>query len=100
MESAANSNSLKRPNSGCAEAARMAERELSAFFNAMKGLFDAKRAELSAEEWLRELNQVDGLPGSSQEWRSITTKVLARLASRLSALPVMEDGNGSRKWCG
>ncbi len=63
----------------------MAERELSAFFNAVTRVFGSEQAELSAEDWLRELAEIDGLPASAREWRSITAKVSTRLASRVNA---------------
>jgi len=63
----------------------MAERELSAFFNVVSQLFGAEQAELSAEDWLQELIETDGLPASTREWRLITAKVSTRLASRVSA---------------
>lgn len=63
----------------------LAERELSAFFNAVTRLFGSEQAELSAEEWLRELIEIGGLPTSAREWRLITAKVSTRLASRVSA---------------
>jgi hypothetical protein len=63
----------------------MAEKELSAFFNAVSRMFGSEQAELSAEDWLHELIDIDGLPASAGEWRIITAKVLSRLASRLTA---------------
>jgi hypothetical protein len=63
----------------------MAERELSAFFNAVTQLFGSEQAELSAEDWLQELIEIDGLPTSTREWRLITAKASTRLASRVSA---------------
>ena len=65
----------KNPDSRCADLMTMAERELSAFFNAITQLFGSEQAELSAEDWLRELTEIDGLPTSAREWRLITTKV-------------------------
>src|ERR1700677_2476072 len=67
----------------CPDLARMAERELSAFFNAVTQLFGPEQAELSAEDWLRELIEVDGLPASAREWRLITARSSTRLASRV-----------------
>jgi hypothetical protein len=61
----------------------MAERELSSFFNAITQLFGAEEAELSAEDWLQEVLEVDGLPASTREWRLITAKASTRLASRV-----------------
>jgi hypothetical protein len=63
----------------------MAERELSAFFNAVTQLLGSEQAELSAEDWLHELVEIDDLPVSTQEWRLITAKVSTRLAGRVSA---------------
>jgi hypothetical protein len=53
----------------CTDLTTMAERELSAFFNAVTQLFGSEQAELSAEEWLQELMTVDDLPTSTREWR-------------------------------
>jgi hypothetical protein len=72
-------------NSRCADLMPMAERELSAFFNAVIELFGSEQAELSAEDWLQELIEIDGLPASAREWRSLTAKVSTRLASRVNA---------------
>jgi hypothetical protein len=72
-------------NSPCADVTTMAERELSAFFNAITELFGSEQAELSAEDWLRELETVASLPASPHEWRWITARVSTRLASRLCA---------------
>jgi len=66
-------------NSGCADLMRMAERELSAFFSAVTQLFGSEQAELSAEDWLHELIEIDSLPTSAREWRTITAKVSTRL---------------------
>jgi len=71
----------RSPNSssGCAHLMTMAERELSAFFNAVTQLFGPEQADRSAEDWLHELIEIDGLPTSAREWRLITAKVSARL---------------------
>jgi hypothetical protein len=68
----------------CADVTTLAERELSAFFSAVTQLFGSEQAELSAEEWLQTLIEIDGLPASAREWRLITAKVSTRLASRVS----------------
>jgi hypothetical protein len=75
----------KHFNFPCADVTTMAERELSAFFSAVTQRFGSEEAELSAEDWLHELTEIDGLPDSAREWRLITTKALSRLASRLIA---------------
>ena len=72
-------------DSGCTDLMTMAERELSAFFNAVTEVFGAEQAEISAEDWLQEVIDIDGLPASSREWRLITAKASTRLASRVSA---------------
>ena len=72
-------------SSPCPDLMAMAERELVACFNAITQLFGSEQAELSAEDWLQELIEIDGLPASTREWRSITAKVSIRLASRVSA---------------
>jgi hypothetical protein len=62
----------------------MAERELSAFFKAITQSFGSEQAEISAEDWLQELIEVDGLPASAREWRLISAKASTWLASRES----------------
>jgi hypothetical protein len=69
----------------CADLATMAERELSSFFNAVTQLFGSEQAELSAEDWLHELIEIDGLPSSNREWRLISVRVSTRLAGRVNA---------------
>jgi hypothetical protein len=72
-------------SSGCADLMTMAERELSALFNAVTQLFGSEQADLSTEDWLHELTEIDGLPTSAREWRLITAKVLTRLPIRVQA---------------
>jgi hypothetical protein len=75
----------KDSNPDCADLITMAERELSAFFDAVTQLFGSYQAELSAEDWLSELIEIDDLPASTREWRLITAKASTRLASRVTA---------------
>ena len=77
---------LKNSNPPCADFMTMAERELAAFSNAVTQLFGPEQAELSAEDWLQELIEIDGLPASPSERRLITAKVSTRLASRVKVL--------------
>jgi len=77
--------SLKNANPCCADFVAIAEQELSAFLNAVTQLFGSEQSELSAEDWLREVIEIDGLPASPGEWRLITAKVSTRLASRVTA---------------
>ena len=83
--------SLKNSNPCSPDFIAMAEHELSAFFKAVTQLFGAEQAELSAEDWLRELVEIDGLPASTREWRLITAKVSSRLASRVNPISVSNE---------
>jgi len=85
MNPLARSKPSKHFNLRCADFMTMAERELSAYFTAISQLFGSEQAELSAEDWLQELIDVDNLPASPREWRLITAKTSSRLASRLNA---------------
>lgn len=85
MNSLAHSKPSTNSNPRCSELETMAERELSAFFNAVTQLSGSEQAELSAEDWLHEFIEIDALPTSAREWRSITAKVATRLASRVIA---------------
>ena len=72
-------------NHPCPDLTMMAEREFSAYYNAVTQIYGSEQAELSAEDWLQELIEIDGLPTSAREWRLITAKVSTRLASRVNA---------------
>jgi hypothetical protein len=72
-------------NPRCADFITMAERELSAFFNAVTQLFGSEQAERAAEDWLQELIKIDGLPATTREWRLITVKVSTRLPAGVNA---------------
>ncbi len=85
MNELAFSQSAKNYSSTCADLLTMAEQEFAALFNAVKALFGAHQADLSAEDWLREVKAINGLPVSAREWRQLTVKVAARLANRLKA---------------
>lgn len=78
-------------NPDCTDLMTMAERELSAFFNSVSELFGSEQAQISAEDWLKELIEIDDLPASAREWRSITAKVSTRLASRVRASSVSTE---------
>jgi hypothetical protein len=71
-------------NPDCADSMSLAERELAAFFGAVKELFGSELAELSAKEWLRELDASDDLP-SPLEWQTLTAKTSLWLANRVNA---------------
>jgi hypothetical protein len=73
-------------NSICKEQTLMAEREFSAFINAVKELHDPEQAELSAVDWLDESELMDSQAGStSRDWRAVTIAASARLANRLNS---------------
>ena len=63
----------------------MAERELAAFLSSVTELFGAEQANLSAADWLDELEAINHLPASTREWRLISVNVSARLAGRMKA---------------
>ena len=64
----------------------MAEREFSAFISAVKELLGPDQAQLSAVDWLDELELMDRQPVStSRDWRVVTIAASARLANRLNA---------------
>ena len=74
----------------CRDLMTMAERELAAFFTAVTELLGSEQASISAEDWLHELMAIDDLSinclsASSRQWRQLTVKASARLASRVSA---------------
>ncbi len=73
------------PDSDCARATTVAERELNAFFTAVSDLFGPEQAELSADDWLSELATAEVPPISVRGWRGITVKASARLAARVYA---------------
>ncbi len=81
----------KNSSPRCADFITMAERELSAFFDAVTQLFGPEQAELSAEDWLQELIEIGALPASAREWRLITAKASTRLASRVIASPLSTE---------
>jgi len=91
MNSLTHSKSSLNSNTRCADLMTLAERELSAFFHAITQLFGAEQAKRSAEDWLQELIEIDGLPTSVSEWRFMTAKVSARLANRMNVLPLSAE---------
>jgi hypothetical protein len=52
---------------------------------AVTELYGPEQAKLSAEDWLRELNENAAIPASTGDWRFITAKVSSRLAGRVGA---------------
>ncbi len=69
-------------NPRCNELLSMAQRELAALFGAVTELFGPKQAELSAEDWLHEVEARRILPASTREWRLVSAKVISQLANR------------------
>ena len=74
---------LKLEFGGCSELLIMAERELTAFYGAVKKLFGREAAEASAKEWMESIAGRKRLPSSTREWREITYAVMQRLAERV-----------------
>jgi hypothetical protein len=85
MNAIARYESVSNSSHPCPDLITMAERELSAFFKAITQLFGSEQANLSAEDWLRELSENDDLPASSRDWQLISAKASTRLASRVNA---------------
>jgi hypothetical protein len=78
-------------NPDCADSMRLGERELAAFFRAVRELFGSELAELSAKEWLRELEATGHMPASTPEWRTLTAKATLWLANRVNALSLRTE---------
>jgi len=87
----------KKHTPGCTDLMTMAEQELAAFSSAVRELFGSEQAKLSAEDWLQELVAINGLPASNREWRLITIKASARLASRVNASSVSSPSQALTK---
>jgi alkylhydroperoxidase/carboxymuconolactone decarboxylase family protein YurZ len=79
---------LTRPpahaSDGCIDVLAMAEQELQAYFNAVRELFGSEQAQLSAEDWLHELESSKTLPASVRQLRMISINVAKRLTGRLN----------------
>jgi hypothetical protein len=64
----------------------IAERELSAFVNAVRELFGPEQARVAAEDWLEESDLIDDPPRSIiRDWRSVTIAASARFATQIDA---------------
>ena len=62
-------------NSICKHQTQMAEREFSAFISAVNELFGPEQAQISALDWLDELDLMDSQPGStSRDWRAARSR--------------------------
>jgi plasmid stabilization system protein ParE len=84
MNQLAPKRSLVDQGTTCGELLNMAQRELTALFRAVTELFGAEQAELSAEDWLHEVEAGRALPASTREWRQVTLRVITQLAERCS----------------
>lgn len=74
-------------NPGSALQMSMAERELGAFITAVTELYGSEQANISAEDWLDQLELMHELPElTSRDMRLITMSAAARLANRLIAI--------------
>lgn len=70
----------------------LAERELSAFINAVAALYGPEQARLSAEDWLEESELMDIPPRSEvRSWRAVTIAASARLATRVNFSPASRE---------
>ena len=72
-------------DSSCEDEIHAAERELAAFFEAVKRLFGPRQARLAAEDWLYQADLTDSSHGAtSRDWRVVTIAASTRLANRLT----------------
>jgi hypothetical protein len=72
-------------NSICTEQTQMAERELSAFISAVNQLFGPQQAQISALDWIDELDLMDSQSGfTSRAWRAVTIAASVNAAMRRS----------------
>ena len=73
-------------NSTCAEQIQLAERQFASFIDAVKELFGPEQARLSADDWLEEVELMEGpFRHTSRDCRAVTVAAAARLAGRLTA---------------
>ncbi len=70
----------------CSELLEMAQRELAAFYAAVKTLSGKDAAERAAREWIEQVQARDALPTSTSGWRRITIAAAQRMAQRVEAL--------------
>lgn len=86
---------MKRTNSisnRCAEELRFAERQLAAFLAAVTELYGPEQARFSAEDWIEELEQMDGAPRAiGRDWRAVTIAASDRLARRINVEATSEE---------
>jgi len=66
-------------NSTCAEKMHIPERELFAFICAVEQLFGPEQARLSMDDWLAELERMDGPPRSTRDWRAMSIAAATKL---------------------
>src|SRR6185369_15610600 len=95
-----NSQILERtaPNhhtAACADSMISAEQEHTAFFSAVKKLFGFEQAQISAEDWLNELEAINRMPVSTRDWRRITINAATKLAGRVAhSKPTLSRSKG------
>ena len=71
-------------NASRASLISMAERELGSFISAVTELYGRQQAEISAGEWLDELESMDGpAEPTLRSLRQVTIAAAARLATRV-----------------
>jgi hypothetical protein len=76
----------------------LAEKELSAFIQAVDKLFGAEQARQSARHWIEELERMDWPSGeSTPDWRRATVGASVRLAALLSGSGEPELGKRGRR---
>src|SRR5258706_620434 len=75
-------------NSICKQQTQMAEREFSAFISAVNELFGPEQAQLSAVDWLDEVELMNSQTGSTKRhWRGGTHSASARTGKPVKPRP-------------
>ena len=81
-----NNDRLQWPVDLVAEFLLSAEKECAAFYFAVGALFGCDQARLAVEDWLREFEEMEWLPGPHHHiWRHLTRVAVSRLADRMNS---------------
>src|ERR1051326_9242991 len=86
---------LNHHTAACPDSMISAEQELTAFFSAVKKLFGFEQAQISAEDWLNELETMNSMPVSTSDWRRITINAATKLAGTVGhSKPTLSPSKG------
>lgn len=80
-----NDGQMQWPVDLLAELLLSAEKECTAFYFAIGAFFGCDQARMAVEDWLREFEEMEWLPGPHHHiWRHLTQVAVSRLAERIS----------------